>query len=111
MSDILSLSVFQVLSILSFLTSILAVVRVGAGTLNRFSPRIDSEVGSAPHMNLSAGKPHLWNWSGLPVSFSIGALIGEDDHIVDVSEKQVQGYVGGSDLVRMNWHVTKHRTG
>lgn len=110
MSDLLSLSVFQVLSILSFLTSIFAVVRVGSGTLNRFSPRIDSDVGSSPHMNIGAGKPQPWQWSSLPSSFSIGALIGEDER-ADVSKDPLPDYVGGSELVRMNWQVSKQRTG
>jgi len=110
MCDFLSLSVLQVLSVLSFLTSILAVLHVGAGPLHRLSHKFDAEVQSASQINLSAGKQPLWNWSGLPVSFSLGTLIGDDPR-EQGAEKGVGGYLSGSELMRMNWQVGRPRLG
>ncbi|OCH85289.1 hypothetical protein OBBRIDRAFT_815138 [Obba rivulosa] len=107
MSELLSLSVFQFLSVLSFLTSLLAVFRVGSVSFNRISHRFDADVTpQPPHIGVSSGKFHLWNWSGLPVSFSLGTLIGEDEN----EEKHAMGgYVGGNELMRINWQTSKQR--
>jgi len=110
MCDLLSLSVLQVLSVLSFLTSILAVLHVGAGPLHRLSNKFDADVPSASHFDLNAAKQHGWNWSGLQVSFSLGTLIGDDSR-EHGAEKGVGGYMGGSDLMRMNWQVGRPRLG
>lgn len=110
MCEIMSLSILQVLSVLSFLTSILAVLHVGAGPLHRLSSKFDADVHPASHLNLNVGKQHLWNWSGLPVSFSLGTFIGDESR-EHGSEKGVSGYIGGSDLVRMNWQVGRPRLG
>ncbi|EMD36873.1 hypothetical protein CERSUDRAFT_114791 [Gelatoporia subvermispora B] len=108
MSELLSLSVFQLLSILSFLTSLLAVFRVGAGSFNRISHYLDGDVThQTPHIGIGSGKSQLWNWTGLPVSFSLGALIGEDEHEED--KHAVGGYVGGGELMRMNWQIGRQR--
>ncbi|EED78327.1 predicted protein [Postia placenta Mad-698-R] len=104
----MSLSILQVLSVLSFLTSILAVLHVGAGPLHRLSSKFDADVHPASHLNLNVGKQHLWNWSGLPVSFSLSTFIGDESR-EQGSEKGVSGYMGGSDLVRMNWQVGRPR--
>ncbi|PCH36780.1 hypothetical protein WOLCODRAFT_157470 [Wolfiporia cocos MD-104 SS10] len=108
MCEFLSLSVLQVLSVLSFLTSILAVLHVGAGSLHRLSNKFDAEV-NAP-ISLNPEKQPLWNWSGLPASFSLGSLIGEESR-EDGSEKGVGGYVGGAELVRMDWQMGRPRSG
>ncbi|KAI0761352.1 hypothetical protein BD413DRAFT_486148, partial [Trametes elegans] len=105
MSDVLSLSLLQLLSVFSFLTSVLAVVCVGSGSLNKLSHRFDARVDSAPASDMVAsGKQQLWNWSGLPVSFSINSLIGDDE------QQEQTGYVGGSELTRMDWQVSRPRT-
>ncbi|KAH9848145.1 hypothetical protein C2E23DRAFT_740273 [Lenzites betulinus] len=102
MSEILSLSLLQLLSVFSFLTSVLAVVCVGSGSLHKF--RLDSAVSSATtDMSLAPGKHQLWNWSHLPVSFSINSLIGDDE------PEEHNGYVGGSELARMDWQVGRSR--
>ncbi|EJF59896.1 hypothetical protein DICSQDRAFT_148228 [Dichomitus squalens LYAD-421 SS1] len=99
MSDFLSLSVLQLLSVLSFLTSVLAVVCVGSGSFHRLAHRVEHGVDApAPDMSITSGKHPIWNWSGLPVSFSLDTLIGEDE--------EPQGYVGGTELTRMDWQVT-----
>ena len=99
MSDLLSLSVLQLLSVFSFLTSVLAVVCVGSGSLHRLAHRVEPGVDTpAPEMSITSGKHPLWNWSGLPVSFSLDTLIGEDE--------EPQGYVGGTELTRMDWQVS-----
>ncbi|OBZ76032.1 hypothetical protein A0H81_03082 [Grifola frondosa] len=89
-SEFFSLSILQILSVLSFLTSILAVLRVGSGSLQ----------------SVNSGK-HLWNWTGLPVSFSLGTLIGEEEQ--EEEKSTVGRYVGGSELVRMDWKVGRQR--
>ncbi|KAI0329813.1 hypothetical protein GY45DRAFT_1324621 [Cubamyces sp. BRFM 1775] len=106
MSDVLSLSLLQLLSVFSFLTSVLAVVCVGSGSLQKLAHRVESGVDSPPasDMAINPGKHQLWNWSGLPVSFSIGSLIGEDE------QQDPNGYIGGSDLSRMDWQVSRPRT-
>lgn len=102
MGDIFSLSVLQILSVLSFLTSVLAVVCVGSGSLYRFSHKIEADVNQPPsEMNVAGAKVPLWNWSA---SFSLGSLIGDDD---DEEVGGTPGYTGGSDLVRMDWHVSR----
>ena len=104
MSDLLSLSVLQLLSVFSFLTSVLAVVCVGSGSLHRLAHRVEPGVDApAPEMSITSGKHPLWNWSGLPVSFSLDTLIGEDE--------EPQGYVGGTELTRMDWQVSRSRIG
>ncbi|EIW53250.1 uncharacterized protein TRAVEDRAFT_52378 [Trametes versicolor FP-101664 SS1] len=104
MSEFLSLSVLQLLSVFSFLTSVLAVVCVGSGSLHKL--RLESGVDSAPasEMSLAAGKHHPWSWGGLPVSFSINSLIGDDE-----VEEHTDGYVGGTELARMDWQVERPR--
>ncbi|KAI0634602.1 hypothetical protein C8Q77DRAFT_1113437 [Trametes polyzona] len=101
MSELLSLSVLQLLSVFSFLTSVLAVVCVGSGSLHKL--RVDSGVASSSGMTLASGKHQLWNWSGLPAAFSINSLLGEDD------QEEPHGYVGGSELTRMDWQVGRPR--
>lgn len=102
MGDIFSLSVLQILSVLSFLTSVLAVVCVGSGSLYRLSHKIEADVNQPPsEMNVAGAKVPLWNWSA---SFSLGSLIGDDD---DEEVGGTPGYTGGSDLVRMDWHVSR----
>ncbi|KAI0357715.1 hypothetical protein OH77DRAFT_1519085 [Trametes cingulata] len=102
MSELFSLSVLQLLSVFSFLTSVLAVVCVGSGSLHklRFESGVDS---SASDMSITPGKHHLWTWSGLPAGFSIGSLIGENE------QDDSSGYVGGSELSRMDWQVGRPR--
>lgn len=101
MSDFLSLSVLQLLSVVSFLTSVLAVVCVGSGSLNRLATRPEPTVDTPPMSSITSGKQPLWTWTGLPVSFSIDSLIGEDD------QEEPQGYVGGTELTRMDWQVSR----
>ncbi|KAI9060028.1 hypothetical protein FKP32DRAFT_1595776 [Trametes sanguinea] len=104
MSDVLSFSLLQLISVFSFLTSILAVVCVNSGSLQKLAHRVDHGVdsSSASDIAIAPGK-HLWNWSGLPVSFSIGSLLGEDE------QTDTTGYVGGSELSRMDWQVGQSR--
>lgn len=108
MGDLMSLSVLQILSVLSFLTSLFAVVRVGAGSLHRFSHKFEANLNRPPSdMNIADGKAPLWNWN-LSGSFSLGSLIGEDE------EEEVGrsgGYTGGSDLMRMDWQVSRAVSG
>ncbi|KAM5546099.1 hypothetical protein V8D89_000225 [Ganoderma adspersum] len=111
MSELLSLSVLQLLSVLSFLTSVLAVVCVGSGSLHRLAHRVEPGVDTpTPDMDLDMsltsgpGKHPLWNWSGLPVSFSLDSLIGEEE------KEQPSGYVGGTELTRMDWQVSAARS-
>lgn len=107
MSEILSLSLLQLLSVFSFLTSVLAVVCVGSGSLHRLAHRVESGVDTpAPDMSITSGKSPLWNWSGLPVSFSLDSLIGEDEQL-----EEPKGYVGGTELTRMDWQVSRSRFG
>ena len=104
MSDFLSLSVLQLLSVFSFLTSVLAVLCVGSGSLHRLAHRVEPVVDAPPPdamSSLTSGKQPLWTWSGLPVSFSIDTLIGEDE------PQEPQGYVGGTELTRMDWQVSR----
>ncbi|RDX52435.1 hypothetical protein OH76DRAFT_1554144 [Lentinus brumalis] len=101
MSELLSLSVLQLLSVFSFLTSVLAVVCVGSGSLHRLAHRVEPGVDAAPDMSITSGKHPLWNWSGLPVSFSLDSLIGEDE------QEEPSGYVGGTELTRMDWQVSR----
>ncbi|KAI0767602.1 hypothetical protein C8Q74DRAFT_1281212 [Fomes fomentarius] len=105
MSEILSLSLLQLLLVFSFLTSVLAVVCVGSGSLHRLAHRVESGVDTpAPDMSITSGKSPLWNWSGLPVSFSLDSLIGEDEQL-----EEPKGYVGGTELTRMDWQVSRSR--
>ena len=104
MSDFLSLSILQLLSVFSFLTSVLAVLCVGSGSLHRLAHRVEPVVDAPPPdamSSLTSGKQPLWTWSGLPVSFSIDTLIGEDE------PQEPQGYVGGTELTRMDWQVSR----
>lgn len=109
MSDWFSLSVLQILSVLSFVTSLLAVVRVGAGSFHRLQHKFDA---SAADMNVAPEvKLPMWNWkvSGLPVSFSLGSILGEDEQ--EETETGLAGYTGGSTLVRMDWQVVHSQSG
>lgn len=113
MSDWFSLSVLQILSVLSFITSVLAVVRVGAGSLNRLQHKFEADVNQpASGMNVAASvKFPPWNWkvSGLPVSFSLGSILGEDES--EETEEAMGPYNGGSPLIRMDWQVTRPQIG
>lgn len=121
MGDLFSLSLFQFLSILSFLTSLLAVVRVGSVSLHRFSQQHKSFAADVPepemHTTMKLPSWSLnWGLSGLPVSFSLNTLIGEDEAQPEMDEKRsiVQsGYTGGASLVRMpmDWQVNRTRIG
>lgn len=108
MGDLFSLSVLQMLSVVSFCTSLLAVVCVGAGSFHRLAHKFDAHhpvTPPAPEMHVA--KAPLWNWS-LGGAFSIGSLIGEDE------EEEVgvmPGYTGGADLVRMDWQLSRPVTG
>ncbi|KAH9933091.1 hypothetical protein B0H21DRAFT_699550 [Amylocystis lapponica] len=113
MSDLLSLSVFQVLSVLSFFTSVLAVVCVGSGSLHRLSHKLGADFNMPVQAPVTADmlKQHLWSWNGLsPVSFSLGTLIGEDAQERGM-KSILGGYIGGGDLMRMNWQVGRPRFG
>ncbi|CCL99369.1 uncharacterized protein FIBRA_01387 [Fibroporia radiculosa] len=77
MCEFLSLSVLQILSVLSFFTSILAVLHVGTGSLHRLSNKFDTE--SAPsQIHLNVGKQQPWHWSSLPASLSLASLLGDE---------------------------------
>ena len=108
MCELLSFSVLQVLSVLSFLTSILAVLHVGAGSLHRLSHKFEADL-NLPQLSLNTGKPHLWNWS-VPASFSLSSILGEESQERTADEKGLR-YMGGSDLVRVNWQVGRARLG
>ncbi|PSS37962.1 hypothetical protein PHLCEN_2v189 [Hermanssonia centrifuga] len=110
MGDLFSISILQILSVLSFVTSILAVLRVGSVSLHRLSHKFEADV-ARPAPEMAVGNPAKWNWSlsGLPVSFSIGTLIGEDEG--EEHENGMGGYTGGTDLVRMDWQISRPRTG
>ncbi|KIP10755.1 hypothetical protein PHLGIDRAFT_196459 [Phlebiopsis gigantea 11061_1 CR5-6] len=104
MADLFSLSFLQILSLLSFLTSVFAVVCVGAGSLHRLSHKLEANLNRPPsQMNIAGEKTPLWNWN-LGGSFSLGSLIGEDE---EVEVGGARGYTGGSDLMRMNWQISK----
>ncbi|KAI0366520.1 hypothetical protein BV20DRAFT_971659 [Pilatotrama ljubarskyi] len=103
MSELFSLSVLQLLSVFSFLTSVLAVVCVGSGSLHKLRLESGVESPSASDVSITPGKHHLWTWSGLPAAFSIGSLIGEHD------QDDNSAYVGGSELSRMDWQVGRPR--
>jgi hypothetical protein len=105
MGDLFSLSILQILSVLSFFTSVLAVVRVGSGSLYRLSHKFEAHLNQqTPEMNVvSDAKAPLWNWS-LGGSLSIGSLIGEDEEEELGKDRR---YTGGSDLVRMDWQVAR----
>ena len=87
------------------LDAVLAVVRVGSGSLHRFSNKFEAHLNQqTPEMNVAGdSKAPLWNWS-LGGSLSLGSLIGEDE---DEELGKNGGYTGGSDLVRMNWQVAR----
>ncbi len=110
MGDLFSISILQILSVISFVTSILAVLRVGSVSLHRLSHKFEADV-ARPAPEMAVGNPAKWNWSlsGLPVSFSIGTLIGEDEG--EEHENGMGGYTGGTDLVRMDWQISRPRTG
>lgn len=109
MCEILSFSVLQVLSVLSFLTSILAVLHVGAGSLHRLSNKFEADL-NLPQLSLNTGKPHLWNWSALPASFSLSSILGEETQERSADEKEL-GFMSGSDLLRIHWQVGRPRLG
>lgn len=105
MSDLLSISLFQFLSILSLVTSVFAVVRVGSGSFHRLSHKFDSDVTRSV---LNVGSSPKWSWSGLPMSFSLNTILGEDDRKEHIQEElAVGGYTAGSQLVRMNWQAAR----
>lgn len=108
MCELLSFSVLQVLSVLSFLTSIVAVLHVGAGSLHRLSHKFEADL-NLPQLSLNPGKPHLWNWS-VPASFSLSSILGEESQERAADEKGLR-YMGGSDLVRVSWQVGRARSG
>lgn len=97
MGDLFSLSFLQILSVVSFFTSVLALVRVGSVSLHRLSHKFEAQT---QQMGVASDtKAPLWNWS-LGGSLSLGSLIGEDE------EEEVGaagGYTGGTDLMRMDW--------
>lgn len=106
MFDVLSLSVFQLLSILSLVTSVLAVLRMGTGSLHRLSHKFETSSVAQPSTAMTAAK--TWSWSSLPASFSLNALIGEDEEVRDAEkELSVSGYSAGAELVRMDWRSEK----
>jgi hypothetical protein len=113
MSDLFSLSLLQFISVLSFITSLLAVLRVGSGSLYRLSHKFDHDDVSQTASELEVGntpKVPSWNWSlsGLPVSFSLGTLIGEgEEEERQESTHTMGGYTGGTDLMRMDWQVNR----
>ncbi|KAI0786922.1 hypothetical protein C8Q75DRAFT_252876 [Abortiporus biennis] len=108
MSDLLSLSLFQLLSVISFLTSVFAVLRVG-GSLHKLSNRFEHDVAHSP-TDLPDGKSAMWNWSlsGLPVSFSLNTLIGDDESVNDET-KDLEGYSDGSQelVLPLDWKAPK----
>ena len=70
----LFVSFLQILSVLSFFTSVLALVRVGSVSFHRLSHKFEAQ---PQQMGVASdAKAPLWNWSG---SFSLGSLIGEDE--------------------------------
>ena len=108
MFDFLSLSVFQLLSILSFVTSVLAILRMGTGSFHRLSPKF--ETSTVPQASAVMTAARQWSWSSLPSSFSLNALIGEDEEVKD-TEKDLSGYSAGAELVRMDWRSDKPFSG
>lgn len=113
MSDFLSLSLFQLLSVLSFLTSVIAVLRLGPGSLHRFSHKYEPQVSaSSTEMGVGADKPASWSWSltGLPVSFSLSTLIGDEEPGQDAEDDVEKLSAGASQVVRMNWQLAKPRS-
>ncbi|KAI0078052.1 hypothetical protein K474DRAFT_1706778 [Panus rudis PR-1116 ss-1] len=112
MTDFLSISLLQLLSVLSFVTSVFAVVRVGTGPLHRLSQhKFDWGITrSAVAMQDSAAATLKWSWNGLPVSFSLNTILGEDEEEGKESSATTHlgGYSGGAQLVRMNWQTSKH---
>ncbi|GJE93151.1 hypothetical protein PsYK624_093100 [Phanerochaete sordida] len=98
MGDLFSLSFLQILSVLSFLTSVLAL---GSVSLHRLSHKFEAQT---QQMGVASdSKAPLWNWS-LAGSLSLGSLIGEDE---DEEVGTSAGYTGGSDLMRMDWQVSR----
>ncbi|KAI0688604.1 hypothetical protein BC835DRAFT_1284366 [Cytidiella melzeri] len=112
MGDWFSLSVLQILSILSFITSLLAVVRVGSASLGRLQQhKFEADIPHQPATTVAASvKIPTWSWkvSGLPVSFSLGSLLGEDEH--EEVPTSIAGYTAGSTLVRMDWQLDRPTT-
>ncbi|EKM57241.1 uncharacterized protein PHACADRAFT_254904 [Phanerochaete carnosa HHB-10118-sp] len=101
MGDLFSLSFLQILSVLSFLTSALALVRVGSVSFHRLSHKFEAQTQS---MGVASdNKAPIWNWS-IGGSFSLGALIGEDE---EEELCTTAGYTGGSELMRMDWQMSK----
>ena len=120
MGDFLSLSLLQVISLVSFITSILAVVRVGSVSFNRLSqhkfaadvPQPESDYNAHASLKLPSWNIN-WSLSGLPASFSLGTLLGEDESQPELDEKGGighGGYTGGADLCRMDWQLNRSRT-
>lgn len=108
MGDWFSLSVLQILSLISFVTSVFAVVRVGSASLGRLQHKFEADV---PHQTatnvVSSAKVPMWSWkvSGLPVSLSLGSILGEDEQ--DEGQDSMSGYSAGSTLVRMDWQLSR----
>ena len=112
MGDWFSLSVLQILSIVSFVTSLFAVARAGSVTLGRWQHKFEANI-QQPAANVAASvKVPMWSWkvSGLPVSFSLGSILGEDEE-QDEGKDSMVGYHGGSMLVRMDWQLSRPATG
>ncbi|KAI0342251.1 hypothetical protein BDW22DRAFT_1331108 [Trametopsis cervina] len=107
MGDWFSLSVLQILSVVSFVTSILAVVRVGSGSLGRWQSKFEADVNHPVTDVATSVKIPLWSWkvSGLPVSFSLGSILGEDE--LEEVQESLGDYKGGAALVRMDWQVSR----
>ncbi|KAI0089561.1 hypothetical protein BDY19DRAFT_993148 [Irpex rosettiformis] len=111
MGDWFSLSVLQILSIVSFVTSLFAVARAGSVTFGRWQHKFEANI-QQPAANVAASvKIPLWSWkvSGLPVSFSLGSILGEDEE-QDEGKDSMVGYDGGSTLVRMDWQLSRSAT-
>lgn len=115
MSDFLSLSLFQLLSVISFLTSVIAVLRLGPGSLHRFSHKYEPQVATSAEMGVGADKSTSWSWSmaGLPVSFSLSTLIGDEETGQDTEDdlENLSGVTSPSQVVRMHWQQGKLRNG
>jgi hypothetical protein len=112
MGDWFSLSVLQILSVLSFATSLLAVVRVGSASIGRLQHKFEAHVPQQPVANVAtSAKIPMWSWkvSGLPVSFSLGSILGEDER--EEGQDSMGDYEGGSKLVRMDWQVARPAIG
>lgn len=110
MGDWFSLSVLQMFSIVCFV--LLAVARIGSVHLGRLQHKFEANVQQPAATVAASVKIPMWSWkvSGLPVSFSLGSLLGEDEE-QDEGKDGMVGYDGGSTLVRMDWQLSRPATG